>query len=246
MDSDDLKLFSGPKMQPSQKRQLKWWVSFWAKVGALFGLTMASLALAAQAHRTAQEARARDMVTLNSMVHSGQIRAWPQAPTKRAANVSNSATTATHSSGEGSTTVNIANPVGPGGGDENTKVAPPPGKSSRLALSATRGAGGTLNLTAPSNAGENYVLEVSLDLRTWTTMLTNPATGSQIGFGISNSPALRNVYYRVSGTSAAMQVGTTIFVSPVTGGGGIGAKSLGHGQRFQVVTNTSPAPVVAE
>lgn len=244
MDSDDLKLFSRPKMQPSQKRQLKCWVSFWAKVGALFGLSMAGLALAAQAHRTAQEARARDMVALNSMVHSGQIRAWPQAPTRRTASVSSSTTTATISVGDSSTTVNIANPGGPGGGDVNTKVGPP-GKSSRLALSASRGAGGTLNLTAPSNAGQNYVLEVSLDLRTWTTMLTNPATGSQIGFGISNSPALRNVYYRVSGTSAAMQIETPIFVSPVTGGG-IGAKSLGRGPSFQVVTNLSHAPVVAE
>lgn len=236
------------KMRPSQTRQLKWWTSYWAKVGVLFGVTMGGLALAAQAHRTAQEARARDLVVLNSIVDSGQIRAWPQPSARKVASVSNSTTTATDSFVRDNATVTISNPVGPGGGDVNAKL----GGTTRLALSAVRGAGGALNITAPSNAGENYILEASLDLRTWTTVLTNPATGSQIGFGISNSPALGKVYYRVSGTSAAMQIGTTVFISPVSGfvspstGGGIGTKSLVPKPGFQVVTNAARPVGVTE
>lgn len=205
-------------MKPSQKRQLKCWVSIWAKVGGFFLVSMACLSVAANLQRAAALAREQSLTTLNSAVQTGHIRAWSVAAPKVVASSSSSASAATGSASAGSTTAIIANPTFPGGG--NPPGVPQTGQGSPLALTAKRELDGTLTLSAPSFSGKEYVLEVSMDLRTWAPVLTNPATGTQIGFAVSNSPTLGMVYYRLSGKADAMLTapGTSvIFISPIRG-----------------------------
>lgn len=217
-------------MRASQRRQLRCWVSIWAKSVALFAVTMACLSVAATAYKEAAAARARSQAVLDDAVRQGQIRAWPIQPQKLTTSVetSNSASSSTSSS-----VIIITPPV----------TSPPP-PVVPLILTLTRGSDGAKFLTSPCVVGQSCYLEASLDLRTWTRISTNTAIGPTVIFGIADDPAHGRVFYRLSGdpppsnptdTPVAPKVGPdpgTIFVSPT-----IGKMTRPTGPVSSVVTN---------
>lgn len=218
-------------MRPSQIRQFRCWMSIWAKVGALFVVTMAFLSIAATAYKEAVAARAKSQTVLNDAVRQGQIRAWPIQPQKLTTSVEigNSAS----SSASGSVII-IAPP---------TTSPPPPVVPLTLALA--RGSDGAKFLTSPCAVGQSCYLEASLDLHTWTRISTNTAIGPLVIFGITDDPAHGRVFYRLSGDPPPSNPTTPpvppkegtnpgpIFVSPTTG-----KKIRPNGAVSSVVTNS--------
>lgn len=203
-------------MRASHKRQLKAWSSFWVKVGALFAVTMAGLAAAANVHRAAAQAREQNGVALRAAIETGTIQAWPVGATRvPAEGASSGASNATITApGGGSVTVNYVTPGGSGTAPLPPGV-PKTGTGTPLAVGVQRGLDGSLTLSAPSYLGKSYVLEVSFDLRTWVPVLTNIAADYRIAYGVSNSPALAKVYYRISGAPDAMLFDSPpIFIAP--------------------------------
>ncbi len=214
-------------MRASHKRQLKAWGSFWVKVGTLFAVTMTGLTYAAHVHLAAVHEQEQSRMALRTAVAQGIIQAWrvgaARVPAEAASNGA-SVGTITAPGGGGSVVIDAR----PGGSGTAT---PPPGvpttgTGTPLAVVVERGPNDSLTLSAPSYLGKSYVLEVSFDLRTWVPVLTNTAADYRIAYGVSNSPTLTKVYYRISGAPDAMLFNTqVIFVSPVTGRDG-NAKSL--------------------
>lgn len=212
-------------MSPSQNRQLRCWVALLVKAVSLFAVTMTGLSVAANVHQAAMLARERSMAALRAAVDSGSIQLRPVGihrplkgtppPNGPATNSpSGGSTSATISSASGSSSATISNFASSAG----ASVLPPAnGPGIPIRIATQRELDGTVTLSAPSYAGRSYVMEVSLDLRTWAPILTNPATSSQIGFAVSNSSGLGMVYYRLSGTADAMLLkpgDTGFFISP--------------------------------
>lgn len=202
---------------------------------------MAGLTYAASVHRAAVQAQEQNRVALRAAIEGGTIQAWRAGAARvPAEDASSGASNATITApGGGGNLVIDARPGGSG------PATPPPGVPTSglgtpLAVGVQRGSDGSLTLSAPSYLGKSYVLEVSFDLRTWVPVLTNTAADYRIAYGVSNSPALQKVYYRISGAPDAMLFQqTVIFVSPGTGGSGdVGTKSLPQ-RPVLVATNSS-------
>lgn len=220
-------------MKPSQKRQLRCWVSIWAKSGALFAVTMAVLSFAATTSRkiTAEQEHSRSM--LIAAVQQGQIQAWPlPAPRKESDfGASSSASTAVSSS-----VIIVAPP---------STTTPPNTSTVPFSLTLSRDDGGTKTLSSPCALGQVCYLEVSLDLRSWARVSTNIATSTQVIFGITDNPMHQRVFYRLTGNTPSSPPPPPstkpgdggIFVSPTTGGGTTGKLLRPTGRVSSVVTN---------
>jgi|GEM_PF-2294835 len=207
-------------MRPSYKRQIRCWLAFWTKVGALFLVTLAWLSVAATAHKQATVAREISLAALEDAIRSGLIRAWPiQEPRVAVSSTAGAGVASTSSSSSSSSEAITV--LTPGGGGPAQVANPTP----QLGLTLTRDGTGAKTLTSPCATGYNYYLEASLDLRTWTRVSTTTSTSTQVAFGVAESPTLVRVFYRLSGDAPPSvppppdtKVGdTVIFVSPTTG-----------------------------
>ena len=189
-------------MSPSQQRQLKWWLRFWAKVGGAFLVTMICLANVSVRYREATELSEKRQAAIRAAVASGMIQATPIQVTALRIPTSTIITTP---------------PTTTNGG------TPPPGQVANpvLAITVLRNDNGTLTLTSPASVGVAYALEASLDLRAWETVSTNTAVSSTVAFALSNAPVVGRVFYRMRGPTNFVVIivppGGGGFVSPVVG-----------------------------
>ena len=73
----------------------------------------------------------------------------------------------------------------------------PPVAARSAVASITRQAGGTLNLTIAADPGQDYRLEASPDLKTWTPIFTNTYSGGTFDF-LDADTSVRIRFYRTS------------------------------------------------
>ena len=187
-------------MKASHKRQLRLWIRFWCKVGALFALTFGGIALVANVALEEERLNEQSAARVTHAIRSGQLTALPILGSLR-----QTVSSVVKFEPPSATLLPASHDTPP------PPTTQPPSSLVLPILSLQREATGTLTLSSPCNVGRTYFLEVSFDLRGWGSITSITATATQVSFGISNSPAVGPVFYRL------VSPDPNIFVSPVLG-----------------------------
>lgn len=200
----------------SHRRSLRYWLILSGQVGTLFGISMGCLWGAVSAHQAAASRDKKSLALLTEVIRSGQLQATPfSKPARFGPTLTvNSGRPSIGSGGAGPPSANFSrsplNHDTPLSQLTPIQIVIPPGTSvPPPTIALTLEINGTNLLTSPSYPGIQYVLEASMDLRTWFPLSTNTASSASVSFLVSNTSAIQRIFYRLQSPNFP------IFISPV-------------------------------